>query len=177
MEHLSTTAPTRDTFSSQEETDVLAPLLRRREARLSTPLPQVVIGELVALSNDGHAPLVTYPGQPGTAALHARSLVDLHGDHVGCPVALAFEHGDGTLPLVTGVVRTGASTPREAFGQVDVEADGERTVIIAKDQLVLRCGKASITLTKAGKVVIEGAYVSSRSTGVNRVKGTSLQLN
>ena len=50
-------------------------------------------------------------------------------------------------------------------------------IVSAKEQLVLRCGKASITLTKAGKVLIEGSYVSSRSTGVNRVKGGSIQLN
>ena len=43
--------------------------------------------------------------------------------------------------------------------------------------MVLRCGKASITLTKAGKVLIEGSYVLSRSTGVNRIKGGSVQLN
>ena len=50
-------------------------------------------------------------------------------------------------------------------------------LITAKDRLVLRCGKASITLTRAGKVLIEGAYVLSRSTGVNRVKGGTVQLN
>jgi hypothetical protein len=48
---------------------------------------------------------------------------------------------------------------------------------VAPEQLVLRCGKASITLTKAGKVLIEGSYVSSKSTGVNRIKGGSVQLN
>ena len=50
-------------------------------------------------------------------------------------------------------------------------------IVSAKEQLVLRCGKASITLTKAGKVMIQGSYVLSRSTGVNRVKGGSVQLN
>ncbi|MEW5071937.1 hypothetical protein AB1P14_09365, partial [Pseudomonas aeruginosa] len=38
-------------------------------------------------------------------------------------------------------------------------------------------GKASITLTRAGKVIIRGAYLSSRSTGVNRIKGGSVQIN
>ena len=65
----------------------------------------------------------------------------------------------------------------EAPAQVEVDADGERMIVSAKEQLVLRCGKASITLTKAGKVLIQGSYVSSRSTGVNRVKGGSVQLN
>ncbi len=61
--------------------------------------------------------------------------------------------------------------------QVEVDADGQRLVVSAQEQLVLRCGKASITLTKAGKVLIQGAYVLSRSTGVNRIKGGSVQLN
>lgn len=50
-------------------------------------------------------------------------------------------------------------------------------IVSAKEQLVLRCGKASITLTKAGKVLIKGSYVLSRSSGVNRIKGGSVQLN
>jgi hypothetical protein len=49
--------------------------------------------------------------------------------------------------------------------------------VSAKERLVLRCGKASVTLTRAGKVIIEGSYVVSRSTGVNRIKGGSVQLN
>ena len=55
--------------------------------------------------------------------------------------------------------------------------DGERLVVAAKEQLVLRCGKAKITLTQAGKVLIEGTYVSTRATGVNRVKGGVVQIN
>ena len=49
------------------------------------------------------------------------------------------------------------------------------TVIISGDEL--RCGKASITLTRAGKVLIRGAYLLSRSSGVNRIKGGSVQIN
>jgi hypothetical protein len=43
--------------------------------------------------------------------------------------------------------------------------------------LVLRCGKARITLTRAGKVLVEGTYISSRSSGVNRIRGGSVHLN
>jgi hypothetical protein len=50
-------------------------------------------------------------------------------------------------------------------------------IVSAREQLILRCGAASITLTKSGKVLIQGAYVSSTSTGVNRIKGGSVQLN
>jgi len=60
---------------------------------------------------------------------------------------------------------------------IEVDADGRRLVVKARDKLVLRCGQASITLTRAGKVLIDGTYVSSRATGTNRVKGASIQLN
>ncbi|MBS0341175.1 MAG: hypothetical protein JSS56_11655 [Proteobacteria bacterium] len=143
------------------------------------PLPSVVIGELLALTDGGYTALVCYAGQSGSAALPARSTVDLHGAHIGKRVTLVFEDGDAGKPLVTGVLREpGAGWPlAQVPAQVDVDADGERMVLSARQELVLRCGKASITLTKAGKVLIQGSYVSSRSTGVNRVKGGSVQLN
>ena len=55
--------------------------------------------------------------------------------------------------------------------------DGERLEFSAEREIVLRCGKASITLTREGKVLIKGAYLSSRSSGVNRIKGGSVQIN
>ena len=91
---------------------------------------------------------------------------------------LMFEDGNAARPIVMGVLHEGASTPLDQPpGHVEVDADGQRMIVSAKEQLVLRCGKASITLTKAGKVLIEGSYVLSRSTGVNRIKGGSVQLN
>ena len=158
--------------------DRLAGLLKTRPAsRRATALPQVIIGELLAIADDGKSPLVIYPGQPGTAALRARTVLDLHGAHIGQSVVLAFEGGDATRPIVMGILRQTDNQPLEASGNVQVEADGLRMVVSAKEQLVLQCGKASITLTKAGKVLIAGSYVLSRSTGVNRVKGGSVQLN
>jgi hypothetical protein len=55
--------------------------------------------------------------------------------------------------------------------------DGKRFVFTAEDEIVLRCGRASITLTRAGKVLIRGAYLLNRSSGVNRIKGGSVQIN
>jgi hypothetical protein len=138
----------------------------------------VSIGELLALTDDGRTALVRFSAVAGGGAVRARSTVDLHGAHIGRPVVLMFEDADPSRPIVMGVLRGEAASPlEERPGQVEVLADGERLVVSAKEQLVLRCGKASITLTKAGKVLIEGAYVSSRSTGVNRLKGGSVQLN
>ena len=60
----------------------------------------------------------------------------------------------------------------------ELEIGGEeRLELTAEREIVLRCGKASITLTRAGKVLIRGDYISSRSSGVNKIKGGSVQLN
>jgi len=134
-------------------------------------------GKVVALE-DRSVPLVLFPGQPGTAALVARSLVDLHEAHVGRDVLLVFDGGELSKPIVVGVMRDGPAWPLpEKPGNVEVVADDERLVVTARDQIVFRCGKASITLTKAGKILIEGEYVSSHSSGVIRLKGGSVQLN
>jgi len=136
----------------------------------------MVVGELLAIG-EGGVPLVALPGN-ATRAVAALSLVDLHGAHVGMRVALMFDGGHADRPIVIGVVRGQAAWPLETRpAQVEVDADGERLLVTAKEQLVLRCGKASITLTKAGKVLIEGNYLLSRSSGVNRIKGGSVQLN
>ena len=158
----------------------LQQLLSGRSAshRRSESMPSVITGELVAIADDGRTPLVLFAGQQGSAAVRARAVVDLHGAHVGQSVVLMFDGGDAGKPILMGVIRQAEGWPlAEAPAQVEVDVNGERMIVSAKEQLVLRCGKASVTLTKAGKVLIEGSYVSSRSTGVNRVKGGSVQLN
>jgi hypothetical protein len=152
-------------------------VMRSRKRDTAAAIEGVVVGELLALSDDGVTPLVRYPGQLGSGAMCARSSIDLHGPHVGSSVVLLFENGDANRPIVVGVLRGAGGWPIDKPAQVEVDADGQRMVVTAREQLVLRCGRASITLTKAGKVLIEGSYVLSRSTGVNRIKGGSVQLN
>ena len=138
----------------------------------------VQVSELVALADEGRTPMVADPSQPEGAVLRARTVIDLHAAHIGQQVLLAFEGSDATRPIVLGVLRGQAGwLQAEKPEQVQVDADGERLIVNAKQQLVLRCGKASITLTRAGKVIIRGAYVTSVSEGVNRVSGASVQLN
>jgi Domain of unknown function (DUF6484) len=138
----------------------------------------VVIGTLIGFSDDGRAPLVVYPGQPGSAAIPARTTIDLFGSHIGADVVLMFEKGNAVQPIILGRLRNaGQQLQSQNRVVVDVEADGERTIVSAKEQLVLQCGKASITLTRSGKVLLYGTYVLSHSTGPNRMKGGSIQLN
>jgi hypothetical protein len=169
--------------NEQAMTEAPAPELQqllsgRSALRQSDSLSSVVTGELIAITDEGRTPLVLFAGQQGGAAVRARTVVDLHGPHIGQQVVLMFEGGDASRPIVMGVLRQAEGWPlADPPAQVEVDASGERMIVSAREQLVLRCGKASITLTKAGKVLIQGSYVSSRSTGVNRVKGGSVQLN
>ena len=159
--------------------ELLSALVSGQAATASSDgITGVVVGKLVAMTDDTRTPLVLFPGQSGSAAVAGRSVVDLHSAHIGRQVVLMFEGSDPARPIVLGVLREGAvRSLEERPGAVAVDADGERLLVTAREQLVLRCGKASVTLTKAGKVLIEGTYVSSRSSGVNRVKGGSIQLN
>jgi len=163
--------------------DILRPLIEREvtpSSRKVSPTQQtgVIVGELIAISDEGQTPLVCYPDQPGTAAIAARTTIDLQGRHIGQQVVLMFEGNDLAKPIIMGVIQGKTGWPLDKQpNQVEVYADGERMIVSAKEQLVLRCGKASITLTKAGKVLIKGSYVLSRSSGVNRIKGGSVQLN
>lgn len=148
-----------------------------RTNRLQQNIDGVVIGLLLSIDPQGR-PCVAFPGNPIETAIPARSTSQLQGEDVGCEVALMFEGGDPRLPLIMGKIQHAAvekSTEQERSALA--ELDGESIVLSARQNITLKCGKASITLTKAGKVILRGAYLLSRSSGVNRIKGGSVQIN
>jgi hypothetical protein len=169
---------TLDIDAEVEDLDLLQPPLRAPPAAKQREMAAAEVGELMALDGASGTAWVRLATSPNANAVAARSTVDLHGAHIGREVLLNFIGGDALRPVVVGVFADAAGWPdAQTPGTVQVDADGARLLVSARGQLVLRCGKASITLTRAGKVLIEGSYLLSRSTGVNRVKGGSVQLN
>lgn len=127
---------------------------------------------------DGVRPLVFHRGRPGSAALATSTIPDLRGAHIDRDVLPMFEANDPARPIIISCLQADAASPLdETLAQVEAEADGQRLVVTAKEEIVLRCGQASITLTKAGKVLIRCTHVSSRLSDVNRIEGGSVQLN
>lgn len=145
-----------------------AELLQEREAAALPRIEGVSIGTVHGLQ-DRNAPLVDFPENPAGASVSARSVARLEPADVGASVALLFEAGDPARPIVLGKL---TSKPRQ-----EARVDGERVELVAEKEIVLRCGSASITLTRAGKVLIRGSYVLSGSAGVNRIRGGSVQIN
>jgi Domain of unknown function (DUF6484) len=137
----------------------------------------VVIGVLMGF-DDGGEPLVVFPGNPVEHAVPARTTARLERDHIGSDVALLFEQGDPARPLVMGrILHPEVALDPAGARRFQAIIDDQRLELKAEREIVLRCGKASITLTRAGKILLRGAYIFSRSTGVNKIKGGSVQLN
>lgn len=130
-----------------------------------------VVGRLVRCGRGGDA-VVDFAGNPFGRPVAARTTTTLDPAIVGGDVVLLFEEGDPARPIVVGVIH-----PADAAPGVPAEVDGERVLITAEREIVLRCGEASITLTRAGKVLIRGTCVLSRSSGANRIKGAVVEIN
>jgi hypothetical protein len=137
-------------------------------------IPRVMVGTLAGFEEAG-APLVALGVGTERRPTQARSTVELTVSQIGHEVALVFEDGDLTKPIILGCLLPQAKVHRER--SVQASLDGAQLTLSAEREIVLRCGKSSITLTRAGKIMIRGAYLLSRSSGVNRIKGGSVQIN
>jgi hypothetical protein len=135
----------------------------------------IVVGHLVGLTSGG-LPLIELPGVAAPQPVTGRTVVPLTAREIGRDLVVMFEAGRVDHPIIMGLLQSPAPA-QETGPAAEVRLDGEQLVFNADREIVLRCGKASITLTRAGKVLIRGSYLSSRSSGVNRIKGGSVQIN
>jgi hypothetical protein len=148
--------------------------------------------------------LVDFDGNAGRP-IAARSMVSLDPQALKeavatrRPAVLLFEDNDPHRPIVMGLMaadpgaalldsllRVPAAAPasaKPAEGKspegkpLEARVDGKRVVIEGDQEVVLRCGDASITLRRDGKVVLRGAYVETTAKGLNRIRGGSVKIN
>ena len=139
--------------------------------QISERIDGVVIGVVLGFC-DG-APLVIFPGNPRETALAARSLTALGDDVVGAEVALLFEDGDRTRPLVVGRLVEPAKRPRTE----KVRHNEEPVVIRSEERIEIRTGKASIIMHPDGRIIIRGTHLVSHASAGNRIRGGSISLN
>ncbi len=140
-------------------------------------VPGACLGLLQGFDAQGQA-LVRDTADLQAPAVPARTTVPLQADMIGDTVVVVFEGGDRQRPIVLGVVqRTGCAPVVTVRNPVSARVDDERILISAEREIVLQCGEASITLTRAGKVVIKGAHILSHAKGYNRIKGSAVDIN
>lgn len=164
---------------------------------------EIVLGTFVGMDSEGR-PLVDFPENPVGKPLCAISTLSLTRQQLDRTVALLFSQGDVTQPVIMGLIHNPlfsliehtaleqevlkpdavrASDSEESASSVAVptpkvvNVDGDSVVIEGQKEVVLRCGDASITLTRSGKILIRGKYLLNRSSGVNRIMGGSVQVN
>lgn len=117
--------------------------------------------------------------QPARTTVQVQSSAEI----VGAQVLLAFEGADPTRPVIVGVLHERlvceplvAPAP-PAARPLDVVVDGRHVQLEAQEELQLRCGKGSITLTKDGRIVAKGTDIVSRAARSQKIKGASVNIN
>jgi Domain of unknown function (DUF6484) len=183
VKDLARQTPSADLFKSMNS----VPTMDSSKQRSDQKIAGVVIGMFMGVDELGEL-LVDFSGNPSGRYLSAQSIVPLNGEDAGRNIVLMFEAGDPLKPVILGALQpkpANAPTtsdnrephPQPTNNAFEVKTEGDRILLSAKSEIVFNCGKASIVLTKAGKILLRGAYLLARSSGVNRIKGASVQIN
>jgi uncharacterized protein DUF6484 len=164
------------------DSSALAPSVRSYQP---SPISGVTSGKVRGITADGIV-LVEYQDESKTRIVNARACVEIGATEIGRDVVLAFDAVVPGAAIVIGVLQSITAPPSSTSSAIaasataapiDVEVDGRRVTVHAVDSLTLRCGAASITLTREGTVLIRGTYVQSRSSGVQRIQGGAVHIN
>jgi hypothetical protein len=92
---------------------------------------------------------------------------------IGAEIALLFERGDVSRPLIVGPI----IDPTQGTARPQVISDGKKVQIGGTERIELRCGKATIIMDKDGHITIRGTYLTSHASASNRIRGASVNLN
>jgi hypothetical protein len=147
-----------------------------------------IVGRMIEITQQGQA-IVDFPGNT-VGPLRARSILAGEESHAARedllrrPVLLALENGDPTRPIIVGFVRDelfpstyGRKAGTSTQARPELTADGQRVTLEANEEIVLRCGRSSITLKQNGKIVVKGADIISRASRTNKLKGAAVAIN
>jgi hypothetical protein len=157
---------------------------------------QPCLARIVAIDADGH-PRVAFAGLVGPPPV-ARVLGDVPTEQLEAarrearPILLGFLEGRADAPVIVSLASLAdlpqaqpqADEAEPELDELQVEVDGAtdvdlggRDVIEAKQELVLRCGAAAITLRADGTVRITGRDITSWARRRHRIRGGSVAIN
>jgi hypothetical protein len=167
---------------------------------------EILLGRLESIDETGNA-VVSVPHIPLFQQCIALATIPVLPQHIGRQVALMFTQGVEPKPILVGLIYSPLQQVLESViantstsGDIDevvfaeplssnpertnnissensIYMDGKQLIMEGQEEIVLRCGEASITLSRNGKISIRGKYLLSRASGVNRILGGSVQVN
>lgn len=135
------------------------------------PARGVVIGVVRSVDADGRVWLDLPPPGP-EAACAACCLCSPSDLTPGRRVAVLFQEQTAGLAVVLGPILAEIPLVAQVAAQKPDNLSFE-----AEKQITLKCGKSSIQLQADGSVLIRGAYVLTRASGTNRIRGGNVQIN
>lgn len=131
-------------------------------------------GTLVKIEPTGHVSVELEPAAiAGALCLLSTSVLPLRARDLGAKLVLWVSSDE------PGIIMGRELPARDEPDASPVEAlvDGQRVVLDASQEIVLRCGDASITLRRNGRIVLKGVHIETSASGTNRIKGGSVKIN
>lgn len=157
------------------------PQLVSRASTAIAVAPALQIGLLVGVDEQARPWVRVGADEPVVArcTVTRPATLDMTGPPV--PVLLFLEDGDVARPIVVGFVMETFSAAQPLL-ELDARPagaalDGKRLQFEASEEVVLKCGKGSITLQANGRVVIKGTELVSRASGTHKIRGASVSIN
>ncbi|HIJ88259.1 MAG TPA: hypothetical protein HPP97_11365 [Desulfuromonadales bacterium] len=144
------------------------------------------IGQLAGTNSQGDI-LVTYNALGATpaklvAGLDRKTLGD--HDQQGREVLLLFEQGDPQRPIIIALMENRLESliyfgdDEKVKGRpAEAVIDGKRVTIEGEQEVILKCGKGSIEIRSDGRIIVKGTDILSRSSGRQRIRGASVNIN
>lgn len=133
---------------------------------IRTELAGVAVLEIVGADAEG-GPVVRIPPEDENRSVRVAWMRE-EPDWAMCGglrAVVAFPEGEG--PVLLGLL-----DPPPAQ-----EGLPEKVHIESEEEIVIRCGKSRIAMRADGRIEIRGGHLISRSSGPNKIKGGSVQLN
>ena len=76
---------------------------------------------------------------------------------------------DANGPVVLGLL--------QPISPATAAPPGRRVELVAEEELVLKCGEASLVLRANGRATLRGVQVETRAKALNRIKGATVAIN
>jgi hypothetical protein len=155
-----------------------------RDMADATPRRQQISGHLIGTiaRRTSTRVWVDFPGNTG-GPMPARSVIPVaelpKPSSFGGPrpeVLLVFEEWRPDRPIILELLAPESRAVHLRRTRKPEAALEGRRCVEARDELVLGCGKASITLRRNGRLVLRGTNIVSDATGVNRVRGALVRV-